>query len=222
MTQLKNGQTTEDPRLDRIVQFDERSRQYGITAVVDPALPLRSYTWACSVWLDQGSEGACTGFACGHHRAARPRPGVISNDGARAIYHRARQLDDLPGEDYEGTSVLAAIKASTEFGYIRTYRWAFSLEDLARAVGYAGPAILGINWLAGMAQTGAGGYVHATGDVIGGHAILCRGVNVNSRYFRLRNSWSTGWGVSGDCLISFDDMEKLLHDDGEAAIPTKA
>ena len=68
----------------------------------------------------------------------------------------------------------------------------------------------------GMTDTDERGYIHATGDVVGGHCILCRGVNGREKYFLLRNSWGKNWGVNGDCKISFDDMKKLLADDGEA------
>jgi hypothetical protein len=68
----------------------------------------------------------------------------------------------------------------------------------------------------GMFDTDEKGYIHATGDVTGGHCILCRGVNVGEKYFLLRNSWGRNWGKNGDCKISFKDMKKLLANGGES------
>lgn len=211
-----------DPRLDRLVQFDERSRAFPIRALLPDKAKPRSYTWGCGIWLDQGNEGACVGFSISHEAAAKPVVVLgITDDTARTLYHRARELDDYPGEDYEGTSVLGGIKAAQEVGWYPSYSWAFGLDDLILGVGHHGPSVLGLDWREGQMDTDANGFIHATGDVVGGHAILCRGVNVKGRYFTLRNSWGSGWGVNGDCRISFDDMDSLLHSQGEACLPVR-
>ena len=73
-----------------------------------------------------------------------------------------------------------------------------------------------------MMDTDRKGYVHVTGDVVGGHAILCNRVNVTDRYFGLSNSWGPSgavmyqWGLGGTCRISLADMKRLLAEDGEA------
>ncbi len=207
---------------DRRVQFDERSRNFPVRALLAAAVKPRSYTWPCPVQLDQGSEGACVGFSVSHEAAAKPVciP-AVTDATARALYQRARYLDEWPGEDYEGTSVLAGVKAGNEFGWYPEYRWAFGLDDLILAVGHKGPAVLGVNWHEGQMDADDRGFIHVTGPVVGGHAILCRGVNVKSKYFTLRNSWGSGWGLNGDCRISFEGMDKLLRADGEACIPVR-
>jgi C1A family cysteine protease len=35
------------------------------------------------------------------------------------------------------------------------------------------------------------------GDVVGGHALLLVGFDLEARVWRVRNSWGTGWGESG-------------------------
>lgn len=211
---------TERPVLDWRPHHDPRSRAYPVRALTTSARP-RSYTWRCEAWNDQGVEGACVGFAWSHELAARPVVQPTSEADARAIYHRAQQLDTWPGEAYDGTSVLAGAKAVQERAGLVEYRWAFGLDDLIGAVGLRGPAVLGIPWTTGMWDTDAAGYVHATGRVVGGHAILAHGVNLPGRYFTLRNSWGRGWGVNGGCRISFDDLGRLLADDGEACVPVR-
>lgn len=204
----------------RRIEFDERSRAYPIRELLEPK-PLRSYTWGCPVRLDQGNEGACVGFAWAHELAARPKVhSLVTNQIGRGLYQEAQLLDiwaDTPPE--EGTSVLAGVKASVARHYVGEYRWCFGVHDLALAVGYAGPVVLGIDWWANMMQTDGAGYVHVGGGIVGGHAILCNGYSMTKRHFRLVNSWGTGWGINGECFISESDMTTLLANRGEACVP---
>jgi len=224
MIKLRDGSTTADKRLDRIKYFDERSRKYPIRKMV-AVKKLRSYTWRCKANLNQGTEGACVGFGIAHELAARPVEveGITNRFAKKAIYWEAQKIDEWGGGSYpgarpryEGTSVLAGVKVARDKGFFDSFYWGFSLNDLALGVGRRGPAVLGLPWMEGMYDTDDDGYVHATGDVTGGHCILCRGVNVREKYFLLRNSWGRGWGENGDCKISFADMKKLLADGGES------
>lgn len=217
---LKGGVSTTDYRLDRVAQFDERSRRFPIRAMVGAA-KARGFTWACPVVLDQGAEGACVGFGWTHEKAARPTPiPGLSNDLALATYRLAQTLDEWPGEDYSGTSVIAGVKASQQQGYYGEYRWAFGLDDVILALGYKGPVVLGINWYDGMYQP-EGGWIKVEGKLAGGHCILARGVNVKQQYVLLRNSWGPEWGKGGDAKIGFADLDRLLHEGGEACIPVE-
>jgi hypothetical protein len=229
MVMLKNGSQVDDGRLDRLVQFDNRSRGYPIRATLSSWVAPRSFTWRCDTYLDQGNEGACVGFSMTHELIARPVcvQGVDGQFAREKVYWEAQKADEwaggaYPGADpfYEGTSVLAGVKMLRKLGYIDEYRWAFGLEDLIMAVGYKGPAILGINWYEGMFDILPCGHVHVTGQPAGGHAILCKGVSVTKRTFTLHNSWGEGWGSGGDALISWEEMDQLLHEDGEAVVPT--
>lgn len=204
---------------DRRVRFDDRSRGYPIRAIIKAREP-RSYTWGCTAWLNQGTEGACTGFAVAHEAAAKPVVVQgVSYTTAMALYKRARELDEYPGEDYEGSSVLGAIKAAKERGWYEEYRWAFGIDDLRMAVGWHGPAVLGINWYEGMFDADANGFIHRTGKLAGGHAICCTGYNKTADVFRLHNSWGKAWGWNGDCFISGKDLGALLREQGEACVP---
>lgn len=213
-----------DRRLDRLPEFDARNFQHPITAL----LPLeakykpRSYTWRCKSWLDQGQEGACVGFAFTHELAARPAEVIgLENDHARKVYKTAQTLDIWPGENYEGTSVLAGAKAIMQLypKAYQGYKWAFNMNEVIQTLGYFGPIVLGINWYTGMFSPDADGYIKVKGSIAGGHAILANAINVRKERIHLRNSWGKDWGKNGGCYISFSDLERLLSENGDACVP---
>jgi hypothetical protein len=221
LTRLRDGSITLDPMLDRLVQFDERSREYPVSELLtrDQTKP-RGYRWRVNAWLDQGQEGACVGFSWAHELAARPvEIKGTSFELAYRIYKEAQKIDEWEGEDYEGTSVLAGAKVCQQMGYIGEYRWAFDLDDLVLAIGHLGPAIIGVPWFKGMENPGSCGYLHATGAQTGGHAILVYGVDPKNRTFLLHNSWGRDWGNDGTCKVDYDLMQTLLNGWGEACIP---
>lgn len=211
----------EDRTFDRLPEFDPKSLAFPIRTLVENKVR-RSYTWSVPVKLDQGREGACVGFGWAHELAARPRVFTdITNQYALNLYHRAQQLDVWPGEDYEGTSVLAGAKAVMETGRMRQYRWALgpgaaaAENDLALAVGYKGPAVLGTYWYDGMFTPDSKGFLHPTGAIAGGHCYLAYGYSLPLNAYKIWNSWGTGhYGY-----ISQQDMITLLANDGEACIP---
>ena len=74
--------------------------------------------------LDQGQEGACTGFALAavinfllHRRSIRRRVSP------RMLYELARRYDEWPGEDYEGSSARGAMKAWVRHGVCSRTSW---------------------------------------------------------------------------------------------------
>ena len=226
---LKNNVKTDDVRLDRLEQFDEKSRQFPVRQLYEQK-PLRSYTWRCNEWYDQGRDGACVAYSLGHELTARPAEifGLTDKWLKETVYWEAQKIDpwqggSYPGADpfYEGTSVLAGIKILHKKKLFKQYRWAFGLNDVLLGVGYNGPAIIGVPWREGMINTDKDGFIHATGRNMGGHAVLVRAINVNKGYVTIRNSWGRQWGVDGDCYMKFDDLEKILHDNGEAAFLVK-
>ena len=225
MIQLKNGVTTEDSRLDRIEEFDERSRNYPIRTAQNEQKPLRSYTWRCNSWFDQGREGACVAYSLGHELAARPAEvsGITDPWLVQNVYWEAQKQDpweggSYPGANprYAGTSVLAGVKVLHEKKLFAEYRWAFGLRDVLLGVGRNGPAVIGVRWKEGMIRPDSDGYIYPTGRSVGGHAVVVRAINVKKGYVTIRNSWGKNWGENGDCYMKFDDLGELLQDRGEA------
>ena len=221
---IKNNLEVEDIRLGRIPFFDERNREFPIRSIVENKR-LRSYTWQCNEWFNQGPIGACVGFSIAHELAARPveQKGLNNKYIIEKIYWEAQKNDGYPGGSYpgaspkyEGTTVIAGVKEAKKLGFFESYRWAFSIDDLIAGLGFSGPSVLGINWYENMTKVAQNGFIEPTGRLQGGHAILARGVNLKNKYIILRNSWGKEWGKTGDCYISFDNMEKLLKENGEA------
>lgn len=211
--------------LGRNVQFDERSRNFPIRSLMTaPQYKPRSYTWNCVENLNQGRDGACTGFSWAHELIARPaQVKDIGYDEAMAIYKRAQFLDPWEGEDYEGSSVLAAVKAVQELhpNKILEYRWCFSFDDIVKTLGYFGPIVLGVNWYYNMFFPDENGIITVGGYQAGGHAILANGINVKKQLVRLHNSWGPEWGVNGEAFISFNDLRQLMSEQGEACVAVK-
>lgn len=221
MYRLRDGSKVADPRLDRLVQFDEESRKYPVRKLVADKKP-RSYTWKCPVWLDQGREGACVGFSTAQKMATR----FAALDGvdekiASMLYHSAQKLDEWEGEAYEGSSVLGGMKAATQAGFIKSYHWAFTIEEVILALGYNGGGVAGINWYTGMFHPDSNGIIAPTGSVAGGHAILVNGIDLKKGLVRFHNSWGKDWGVNGECFMKIDDFARILKEDGEFAVPVR-
>ena len=220
--------------LDRVIKFDKNSKKYPIKTLLPDAKPA-SKSWA-HVQLDQGKEGACAGFSATMEAAANPIPVFGSpmlykllrksvvpiNQKALDIYHRAQQLDEFPGENYVGSSVLGSLKAGVEQGWWKEYRWALgpgseaAAQDVIMAISHIGPVMMGTNWYEGMYNADNNGYLNVIGKVTGGHAWLL------TKYSATKDAvWTpNSWGGSGQGWVSRSDLVKLLHASGEAAIPT--
>ncbi len=176
---MKDGSTVNDARLGRLPEFDEKSRNYRAVKLAGiEDYPLRSYTWRCSQFLDQGREGSCTGHMAAHELIARPREvkGITQPDAVR-LYRRARQLDEWPGEAYEGSSNLGVAKAARELypEHVSGFWWCFGVQDVLTVLGYLSPVGLGIYWRRQMSRPDEKGFIRNEGVLDGGHSVLSRG-----------------------------------------------
>ncbi|GGM55725.1 hypothetical protein GCM10012275_28550 [Longimycelium tulufanense] len=214
------------PKLDRIPCFDERSRNYGVRRLL-ATRPVKRKPTAWVPWtppLDQGREGACVGFAWAHELGCTPVPVNVSDNYARMLYQAARSEDRLMGNDFpEGASLLAGAKSCQALGLIKSYYWAFSVDDVIDALVAQGPVVLGLPWYSGMYQTDKDGMVDVTGHIVGGHALLATGYvpdAPNGDLIVWQNSWGPDYGNNGQAFIHVDDLKRLLAQDGEACVAT--
>ncbi len=119
--------------------------------------------------LDQGQEGACTGFGLAavinflFWRAAvdddAPTPPKVSE---RMLYHLARFYDEWPGEDYEGSSCRGAMKGWHRHGVCSAELWPY-LDPADRQPRFVPP---GADWAENAAGRPLGAYYRIDKDSI--------------------------------------------------------
>jgi len=107
---------------------DFRDLVYVPTLVeVGTEIPLARYRRARVPILDQGEEGACTGFGLATmvHYLLRTRKVKPDRAGVspRMLYAMARRYDEWPGESYEGSSCRGAMKGWHKHGVCAEALW---------------------------------------------------------------------------------------------------
>lgn len=207
---------------------DDRDRAYLMARRLAPAgtpLPTRKTWGIAATALDQGSTGTCVGQSCLNFLRADPiRTMAKSAPTAYELYEAATKIDQWPENDNDirmewGTSVRAGMQVLMSLGRLKSYLWAFDLQTALEFVLTHGPCVIGVNWYSSFYTPNAEGIISIKPNarIDGGHAILWRGADTKRGLARLSNSWGDDWGLSGDCLISFRDLERLIHEDGECA-----
>lgn len=146
---------TFDARPDRI---DYRDRIYNPPLVCLPEqyppmefieTHLADYTRVHKLILNQGQEGACTGFGLAavinyllwkKHLDEEIKTGKKSPKMAkvsqRMLYHMARIYDEWPGEDYEGSSCRGAMKGWYRHGVCTDQFWPYKSKFVAPKDGW--------------------------------------------------------------------------------------
>jgi hypothetical protein len=209
--------------LDQVTLHRPESLNYLVGDRLTP-VPVRSQFWTPGKILDQGREGACTGFAASADAAASPvRVKGVDDRYAQAWYRRAQLLDEWPGEAYEGSSVNATMAVMRERGLIREWWWCKTIEELVQAIIQVGPSVIGVPWREGMYETRPDGLVEVTGRIISGHALLVNGYSPKyaklGEVFRWQNSWGPGYGKNGHGYIRLDAFQSLAFTgNGEVAV----
>ena len=112
---------------------DFRDKLYTPALIeVRPEIRLAAYQQYEVPVLDQGTEGACTGFALAataHYlmrrlkgEAAPPLP-ADEHVSPHMFYETAKRYDEWPGESYEGSSARGAMKAWHKHGVCALHLW---------------------------------------------------------------------------------------------------
>jgi hypothetical protein len=92
--------------------------------------------------LDQGQEGACTGFglACVVNYLRWRKGGMpkrMASVSPRMLYNFARRYDEYAGEDYDGSSCRGALKGWFNHGVCLEADWPYGDADARPLYGYA-------------------------------------------------------------------------------------
>lgn len=135
-----------DVRPDRIDFRDRPYRpplvslppQYPEPAIIEVYLP--KYC-ADDMLLDQGSEGACTGFGLAAvinylfwEQAQQAQHQAHPKVSTRMLYQTAKLYDEWQGEDYEGSSCRGAMKGWHRHGVCEEKFWPYWVDGMAEFV----------------------------------------------------------------------------------------
>jgi hypothetical protein len=128
---------------------------YPDIARVEPHVP----DYAKALVLDQGEEGACTGFGLAavinylHWKNNGYRVEELKPASPRMLYHMARLYDEWAGEDYDGSSCRGAMKGWHRHGVCTEALWPYRND--AGEVAFVPPAE---GWEANAATRPLGAY----------------------------------------------------------------
>ncbi|MBI5108187.1 MAG: C1 family peptidase [Rhodocyclales bacterium] len=218
---------------------DFRDLMYTPTLVEVPSYrELGDFRKARVPILDQGREGACTGFGLAtvvHYLLrTRRRDPALQDISPLMLYDLARRYDEWPGEDYDGSSCRGAMKGWHKHGVCDVALWKRSGGGtLSEAVvNNAARRPLGayfrvnhrdlVAMHAAITEVGilyVSCNVHSGWDAVGKDGRIKFAddslgghafaiVAYDERGFWLQNSWGKGWGHQGYAHVSYQDWLK--------------
>jgi hypothetical protein len=214
-----------EEKFGRIYSFDARDNKYLIanSPFYSTSQTKRIQYWDDEQWWgNQGNTSECVAYSWIHwledgpvYQPASPQPILNPN----TVYKAAQKIDEWPGENYNGTSIRAGAKILQQEGFIQNYYWTRDVNVLANTVLNTGPVVVGTYWYSNMMRPNLRtGLMSATGRILGAHAYVINGVDLNRRLFRIKNSWGRKWGLNGRAFISFTDMSRLMRMQGEVCL----
>ena len=183
--------------------------------------------------LDQGTEGACTGFGLATNVNYLLRKRKVYPDPVSAspwmLYELAKRYDEWPGEEYEGSSARGAMKGWHKHGVCavglcekggrvseaalkeapkRSLGAYFRVNHKDLVAMHSAIAEVGILYATAAVHSGwenvaADGVIKKSEQIIGGHAFAIIGYDEDGLW--IQNSWGPGWGKGGFARISYDD-----------------
>jgi hypothetical protein len=214
--------------------LDFRDQMFVPTLVEVPtSIALEDYQRLEVPILDQGTEGACTGFglATNVNYLLRKRKVVPDQRSVSPwmLYALAKRYDEWPGENYEGSSARGAMKGWHKHGVCAAELCGSSIrlseealkEAPKRSLGayfrvnhkdlvamHSAIAEVGILYATASVHTGwenvgADGVIKKADQIIGGHAFAI--VAYDEHGLWIQNSWGPGWGKQGFARLTYDD-----------------
>jgi len=154
--------------------------------------------------LDQGKEGACTGFGLAtmiHYllttRKVVPDKGQIS---PRMLYEMARRYDEWPGENYSGSSARGAMKGWYKHGICSREHWFYDQSD-----GKQNPDLFSQRFADALRRP-LGAYLRVNHkDIIAMHSAISE-VNVLYATSQVHSGWDD---VGDDGFVEWDEDKKI-------------
>jgi hypothetical protein len=183
--------------------------------------------------LDQGTEGACTGFGlAGVVNLLHQRQGRRTRVSPRMLYEMAKRHDEWRGERYGGSSCRGAIKGWYHMGVCSEQLWPYdpsrpgdltiarakdarahtigayyrvrkNIVDMHAALNETGVVYASATVHGGWTSPGRDGRIRYRNGNDGGHAFAVVGYDPDGFY--VQNSWGPDWGKNGIALWTYED-----------------
>lgn len=222
------------PHFGRLYIRDDRDQQYrarALVAALAAPTPVVRRTVTRPMFrppYNQGATSTCTAFALATLVAAGP---VINKLRVLSLkpydlYREEVGLDEFPANNDEanapdsglqyGSSVRAAMQVAQRHGWLDTYAWADTVDDVIDYLVSTGPVQVGTIFLTSMFHKGNDGVakVDRNSGVAGGHSYTFTGYNQRRGTLYTPNSWGSG----GQFSLAAEDFAWLLSQRGEAAM----
>jgi hypothetical protein len=109
---------------------------------------------------------------------------------------------------------------------VSAVRWTATVDDVRTAISMHVPVTIGINWYtdfdrpqqkAGYVNPFIGLNPNNLGSIRGGHCVVIYGASDSRQAVAIKNSWGRGYPL---VWMTYGALERVLNEDGEAAIVT--
>jgi hypothetical protein len=105
---------------------------------------------------------------------------------------------------------------------VATNRWATTVNEMRSGISLGLPIAIGVNWYSNFdipVAVGGDTWIGRgdLGTIRGGHCVCLYGASDRRQAFRVKNSWGRGFPL---VWLPYVTMERLLSEDGEAALVT--
>lgn len=190
------------------------------TPIPTPTPVSKEKVWNLDDYLDQGNTGHCVGFGWTGWYNAAPTEHNESNAYGHAWYYDAKIFDGEPNAE-NGSYVRSGAKVAKQRGFLTSYVFAHTVEEIKQWVLNYGPVVVGSDWYNNMFDTDVNGFVKPTGGIAGGHCFILIGYSPDTDIFLFQNSWGRNWGLGGRFKMKASDFDTLLQAQGEACASTE-
>ena len=94
--------------------------------------------------------------------------------------------------------------------FIRSWSRTTSLGQIKKAIRDNGAVYVGFAVYSDFSYYNGGIYKYTSGYLRGYHAVAIVGYNDSQQYFKVKNSWGTGWGEGGYFRIAYSEMRSKV------------
>lgn len=205
-----------------IIDHDPRNHDFPTRGVLHAAdAPLVEKAWRRGSAYDQGQTPQCVAYSGKGMLNTSPFSKFVdyevrSKYVPKFFYDGAQLNDEWPGEDYDGTSALGLLRFLTQQKIVKEYRWCFGLKDVLQTLSHWGPVCIGTNWHQSMFTPDENYFIEPDSATVGGHQYQLVGIDPSKRAVEIMNSWGKYWGDRGRAWMSYESLEYLLNDQGDA------